>query len=320
MKKLLFVFLSLFILISCDDGDIITEELDFEDTFQACGELVFYKIKEDPAESLSLRITSVTKTLDSLIATDDDGVLYLTEESYTIDGTSNFFNYRRYNTTPTDFFCNDVPPSNITITNDEESTTGTATVYISLVEDDNDGIPAEMEDINDNGILTDDDTDGDGIPNYLDEDDDGDNVLTKYEIDTTDADGDNNPLTNPLNTDEADEVALGIDIVPNYLDPDDDGDGVLTIDEENDSQDQDPSNDFTSTNPDDDDLADYLNPDVANTVPATAYRDHDIQQTFEVTLIITSLELPSITYDDLDFGTLEDDSLIDERTVEIPFL
>ncbi|MDO6597514.1 hypothetical protein Q4512_11355 [Oceanihabitans sp. 2_MG-2023] len=310
MKKLLFGFLSAFLLISCNDGDIITEELDFEDTFLACGELVFYKIKEDPAESLSLQITSEELSLaDLLIQT--DGVLETTEEEFSINGTTNTFNYRRYNTTPTDFFCNDVPSSDITITHDEESTTGTATVYIALIEDDNDGIEADLEDINGNGDLTDDDTDGDGLPNYLDEDDDGDNVLTRLEIDTEDEDGDDDPTTNALDTD--------IDGIPDYLDTDDDNDGVATIDEENDSQDEDPSNDFTSTNPAIT-VADFLNAEVANTVLATAYKDHDIQQTFEVTVEITSLELPSnVTFDYLDFGTLEDDSLIDERTVEIPF-
>ncbi|MBU2940331.1 hypothetical protein KO494_12365 [Lacinutrix sp. C3R15] len=306
MKKLLFVILSVFMLFSCNDGDIITEELDFEDTFSACGELVFYKIKEDPAESISLQITSVTKSLDSLIATDENGELYLTEEEYTINGTSNFFNYRRYDTTPTDFFCDDVPSSDITITHDEESTTGTATVYISLTEDDDDGIDAELEDINGNGDLTDDDTDGDGLPNYLDEDDDGDNVLTRLEIDTDDEDGDDDPTTNYLDTDG--------DGIPNYLDTDDDGDGVLTINEDA-NEDLDPSNDFT--NPE---IADYLNFSIDDdSITTTAYRDHDIQQTFEVTLEIINLELPSITYDYLDFGTLEDDNLEDERTVEIPF-
>lgn len=52
---------------------------------------------------------------------------------------------------------------------------------------DNDGILSIDEDLNGNGIFTDDDTDGDGIPNYLDSDDDGDGMLTKAEI--TKADG-----------------------------------------------------------------------------------------------------------------------------------
>ena len=62
-----------------------------------------------------------------------------------------------------------------------------------------------------------------------------------------------------------------------------------------------------------------LNDLVSNLVPATAYRDHIIQQNFEVTLEITGLQLSTITLDYFDFGTLEDSRLILERVVEIPF-
>lgn len=55
---------------------------------------------------------------------------------------------------------------------------------------DQDGIPSFMEDLNNNRRVDDiidgsdfgDDTDGDGLPNYLDRDDDGDSVLTIDEI------------------------------------------------------------------------------------------------------------------------------------------
>ncbi|MFN3909367.1 MAG: FKBP-type peptidyl-prolyl cis-trans isomerase [Flavobacterium sp.] len=47
---------------------------------------------------------------------------------------------------------------------------------------DRDGVLNIDEDINGNGNLYDDDTDGDGIPDFLDVDDDGDNVLTRREI------------------------------------------------------------------------------------------------------------------------------------------
>ena len=47
---------------------------------------------------------------------------------------------------------------------------------------DGDGIYSDDEDLNHNGIFTDDDTDGDGKQNYLDIDDDGDGYLTKDEI------------------------------------------------------------------------------------------------------------------------------------------
>lgn len=47
---------------------------------------------------------------------------------------------------------------------------------------DNDGIPSFMEDLNENQYLDDHDTDGDGVANYLDNDDDGDGTPTRDEI------------------------------------------------------------------------------------------------------------------------------------------
>lgn len=70
---------------------------------------------------------------------------------------------------------------------------------------DDDGIPSHMEDLNGNGYLMDDDTDGNGVPNYLDNDDDGDGRLTKYEIEIIDGE-----ITFP------DTNGNGI---PDYLDP-----------------------------------------------------------------------------------------------------
>lgn len=66
-------------------------------------------------------------------------------------------------------------------------------------DDDNDGIPTKEEGSKD--------TDQDGNPNYLDTDDDGDGILTKDEG-TKDTDQDGSP---------------------NYLDADDDGDGIYTL-------------------------------------------------------------------------------------------
>lgn len=69
---------------------------------------------------------------------------------------------------------------------------------------DNDGASNDLEDINGNGDLSDDDTDGDGIPNFEDADDDGDGVPTVEE--DTNENGD-------LTDDDEDE-----DGIPNYLD------------------------------------------------------------------------------------------------------
>jgi len=66
---------------------------------------------------------------------------------------------------------------------------------------DNDGIPSYLEDLDSNDNPFDDDTDGDGAPNYADADDDGDGTLTRDEIvinadgtiTYTDTDGDGTP-------------------------------------------------------------------------------------------------------------------------------
>ena len=218
------------------------------------------------------------------------------------------FNYRTYSneTLPSNLFCNDIPPADIKILQDYNDASVNATFSAVLVEDDQDGILAELEDINGNGDLTDDDTDGDGLPNYIDADDDGDNILTKDEAPDPNKD---TILDDALDTDG--------DGIPNYLDADDDGDGINTRDEETDSQDQNPGNDVTNS----DIGADYLNKDIANTnTPvATAYRSHTIKQTFTVTLMITEISLDIISIDELDFGLLNDGALNNSRSLTPDF-
>jgi hypothetical protein len=291
MRKLIYLlFLSCFCF-TCDDGDIIVFELDFNDTFKTCGDLVFYKTKTDPAESLSIQISGLT--IDQVLAVSSDNTLTLNR---TINGSTNRLTYRTYTSisSESDLFCNDVPSSNLNITSSEESASGTVVIATILIEDDNDGIPAQFEDINGNGNYNDDDTDGDGIPNYLDQDDDGDNVLTSAEKHNyTEATG----LTSAQDTDG--------DGIPDYLDMDDDGDGVKTRDEENVSKDQNPLNDILDPNVG----PDFLNPDIKNTIPATAYRTHTIKQTFEVSITVQNIAFPTLSQTFFDFGTLNDSSI-----------
>lgn len=61
--------------------------------------------------------------------------------------------------------------------------------FVKDTDTDLDGIPSIKEDLNGNGKPWDDDTDGDGKPNFLDIDDDGDSVQTIKE----DANGDGDP-------------------------------------------------------------------------------------------------------------------------------
>lgn len=113
-------------------------------------------------------------------------------------------------------------------------------IELNLVErtdSDGDGLLSMYEDLNNNGDFSDDDTDEDDFPNYVDGDDDGDTVLTSDELGAT-------PL-NPQDTDA--------DGIPDYLDDDDDNDGTLTKDEVGDPTDPDDT--------DEDGIPDYLDDD-----------------------------------------------------------
>ena len=128
---------------------------------------------------------------------------------------------------------------------------GTLALCIDL---DEDGIPKTDEDLNGDGNPTNDDTDGDGIPDYLDPDDDGDTVPTVME----DPDGDGNPLNDDTDGDGK----------PNYLDADDDGDTVLTK-QEDPNGDGNPLNDDT----DGDGKPNYLDADDDGDTVPTKHED-----------------------------------------------
>lgn len=81
-------------------------------------------------------------------------------------------------------------------------------LYVEDTDNDNDGVPSIDEDLNGNGFLYDDNTDGDTSANFRDIDDDGDGVTTRSEI--TDDDGN---IISPYPDADGDGV-------PDYLDPD----------------------------------------------------------------------------------------------------
>ncbi len=110
----------------------------------------------------------------------------------------------------------------------------TLTVIDCALDADTDGVGTALEDVNNDTNLANDDSDLDGLPNYLDNDDDGDLILTSVEYVFS---GKN--VTAILDTDN--------DTIPNYLDNDDDGDGVLTFREDY-NGDGNPANDDTNAN------------------------------------------------------------------------
>lgn len=282
MKKILILFITSLLLHGCNDGDIIITTFNFDDAeLKTCGTVgnyVFYKVNPEALESLSLKL-GVT---DSIYKTAET-------KSYTLNGTTNFVNYRTYDgTLGTAYFCSSIPPTSPNVMEDYLAASGTAQFATTFIYDDNDGVPADIE--------VDGDTDGDGLLDVYDLDDDGDNVPTARELDTENADGDNDPFTNPKDTDG--------DGIPDYLDDDDDGDGVLTRNEDE-NGDLDPTNDVTdsSVGPD------YLNSAVANTYEITQYRIHTYKIFKSVKITLKNLVLingeEEITQETLTMGTIE---------------
>ncbi len=293
MRQYLFALLSLCLIFqSCNDGDVITVELEFDRILSLCNEddvenledlvnYIIYDTKVDPFESLTLLFP--TGTTNNLIF---NPVNSPHEGSFDINESSIRFNYRTYDGDIANFICADIPPSDINIINDYEAASGKVNYVSTFVDDDNDGVPSQLEDINGNNDLEDDDTDGDGIPNYKDSDDDGDNVLTKDENPDPNGDG---ILDDAQNTD-------GIDL-PDYLDIDDDNDGVITR-YEDENLDTDPKNDISINA-----LARYLDVDVADEFVQDELIKNTYIRTVTVEFTITDTDLGILNTDLIELGT-----------------
>ena len=289
IKKILIVCV-LALSYSCNDGDVFVSELDFGENLEYCEgatDAIIYKIKANPDESLSVKMplavvnhfTTVGSATENLSAT-------------------NTFNYRSYTGNPSNLFCNSLPPATPVVTNNSVATSGIVNFNTTLVEDDNDGIPANLEgqDPNGDGNFSDAlDTDNDGIPNYLDSDDDGDNVPTATELPDPNGDGDFSDAQDSDN-----------DGTPDYLDIDDDGDGTITRYEDT-NGDLDPTNDI-----DDPSVGvDYLNPTFLAPTTVDAYHDHTKSQIFTCVITVEDMVLinantnETIINENFAFGKIE---------------
>ena len=262
----IYILISLAVFSSCDDGDVAVQSFDFEDqSLSYCDNdqsILFYVRNSSGTEAV---LADLTVNLANLLSA---GVL-----SYELAGNTNNVAYRIFDASADpDYFCSAIPPTRPMVIDELIATSGRAEMLVVVNKDDLDGLSADDE------LPLDQDTDGDGLFDYIDFDDDGDNIPTAFELDVFNNDGDNNPLTNPLDTDQ--------DGIPNYLDPDDDGDGVLTIDEDL-NGDLDPTNDFTepSIGPD------YLNANIVLSTPQDAYREHNYQVVSSIDLTLLDLVL-----------------------------
>ncbi|MEO1031899.1 MAG: hypothetical protein AAFX55_10870 [Bacteroidota bacterium] len=293
-----FYLLFLFVLLTtCDDGDIINITLEFDQELERCDNFenfyLLYDTREDPNEALILSLPKPTYDYIFDELGEDDAT------TLEIGSTTGIrFNYRTYNSVVTGTaLCNELPDANLVVTNDYETDSGQVIIEVTVVDDDNDGIPSASEDLNGNGNLDDDDSDNDGIANYLDEDDDNDNVKTINEIDIENADGDDDPSTNPLNTDGDD--------LPDYLDDDDDGDGVLTRLEDVDEDKNPRGVDDQVVDEDGELIFRYLynHPTAMEPFPDSGFIDNVYTRSVTTSFILENIGLDIIDATVIDFGT-----------------
>lgn len=269
MKRLLALFTVLSIF-SCDDGDLTLERLNFDETAveTPCGELLLFKIGESKQESLMIELSGETTEIFRTLP--DDGQ----SRTYNINNNSVRALYRIFDgDVNRNYFCNDIPPVSPIVIEEWYATGGKVEIATVLGEDDNDNLPASLEGIvvNSDGTINKEasrDSDGDGLPDYLDIDDDGDNVLTSLEFEITDG-----------------EVVLTDtdgDGIPNYLDTDDDNDGTLTFFEDL-NGDNNPANDIQTGNTEPNYLIASLTE--STTLPVSR-RTHNFIETYTSTIAI----------------------------------
>ncbi|WP_300435271.1 hypothetical protein [Christiangramia sp.] len=313
MKRLLFGIFSLALLSSCDDGEIIVTTFDFEDsTIQFCegsNKNVFYAVNNsDVFESISLEFRN------NILEIDEDGNIVPPEDeliTFDLTGSDSGDNrivYRIFRSEiPNDYFCNVVPPSQPIVV--EEWITGSDGLVsitrnfrdeTATADADGDGLDNIEEGWNAEGVdLL--DTDEDGIPNYLDVDDDGDNVETRTEL----ANSSNDPV-NEAGFRDSDE-----DGIPNYLDNDDDNDEVLTRLEVS-GDDLDNPGAFQTA----EGISNYLNPAQTAELQHEEYINHDITRNYGFRIVVEDIKFTkqdgsgeSIQYASYTFGTYSESGI-----------
>ena len=281
MRSLLILLFCCNFLLSCDDGDVLNVQLDFDKNLTLCeppasSNFILYDTKNDPSESLTLLFPDNAQAQSILYPTVSGNM-----ETMTINKSSVRFIYRTYNGDPNDYICQDIPDANVSVNENYEAQSGTANFMSTFEDDDNDGVPTALE--------FDGDTDGDGIPDYKDSDDDGDNVPTLNEKPDPNDDGD---LSDAQDTDG--------DGIPDYLDTDDDGDGTPTrLEDENNN-----GNLF-------DDLATgaavarFLDDTVFDTYAVTFVRPNAFRRTFRINVTLEDIDLTILATDRFELGTYE---------------
>ncbi|HSM62805.1 MAG TPA: hypothetical protein VK833_02590, partial [Gillisia sp.] len=179
MRNNIFILLLLLGFTSCNDGDIIINNFDFEDAnLKSCNKTgkskVLYKINNDNIfETISLRVSNSNFSDLTGVLSSTSGTIRVSLPSSNGSNDAKLI-YRTYDgEVQNDYFCGDIPPSSPKVREEFLSVGGTIVIVTaedlgSTTDQDGDGVL----DVNEK----DGDTDGDGIPDIQDVDDDGDNV------------------------------------------------------------------------------------------------------------------------------------------------
>lgn len=276
MRYLLILFCcNLFL--SCNDGDVLNVELDFDKNLTLCdvSNYILYDTKEDPYESLTLLFPKNAQA-ERIFNPGTNGSM----ETMVLSNSVSFI-YRTYIGDPNNYICEDIPDATVSVNSSYTANSGTANFISTFVDDDNDGVPNDLE--------FDGDSDGDGIENYKDSDDDGDNVPTQNERPDPNNDGD---LSDAQDTDG--------DGTPDYLDTDDDNDGTPTYFEDQNNN----GNLF-------DDLATgatvarFLDDTVSDSYAVNFLRANKFTRTFKIKVTLENIDLSLLATDSFEFGTYE---------------
>ncbi|MEG9326920.1 hypothetical protein V6B16_03145 [Salinimicrobium catena] len=300
MKRSFYLFLTILLFVSCDDGDLIVTDFNFENKqLEWCGDTedqVLFNINNDQVhEAIAFRFSLNTSTPQFFSTETGQMTIPLNSENQVV--------YRVFNgEVESSYFCNAIPPVSPGVTEEYRSTSGgemiITTTLRNATDHDGDGVPSETE-----GIASEQDTDQDGIPDYLDIDDDQDNILTRVEI-AVEAD---NMIGNFPDSDN--------DGIPNHLDPDDDDDGVPTRNEDW-NMNNNPTDDR-----DNDGLPYYLNPEIVDSFDVTTVRENVISQSFRYLFTAENLTLlkqggdgEQIRLEDFELGYY--DSPVEQITID----
>lgn len=259
-----------------------------------------YTLCDTASNCSTATVSVIVNPLGADLDSDDDGILDSFED-LNLDGDNN------PSTNPTDTDGDGIPDY-LDIDSDDDGIPDNVEAQSTAAYLPPSGVDANgngLDDIYESGLLGifPEDTDGDNLPDYLDEDSDNDGVADRIEGHDHDRDGiaeatfigsdkDNDGLDDgfegatAIDTDVNDEIDDPVNDLPDtdgdgnpdYRDPDDDGDGMPTLDE-----DADKDGDYSNDDVDGNGIPDYLEPntpaaelEVFNVVTPNGDGIHDV--------------------------------------------